>query len=225
MASTMMWGGLMAILTMLWVAAPIASVLLTNMVSGGSSELPVDLRSPPSGYPRRIAFGWDPSGAVDKQQPQIVRENQQAAARLKGSQTPGSIALGQAETRPQAESPASRACGKPPCQQGANRIGPGKQASDVLPVGAGTLYDYDPGPPHTAASGAASTTPPQAGDGRTAVGSSHSDMCNRDAYGAPAMNTAQVDGHPVRAKCMLHCPAPLAVNCTVGLQQPVAGGQ
>ena len=190
-------GGLTTILMILWVAVPTPSVLLTNMVSGGSSELPVDLRSPPSGYPRRIAFGWDPSGAVDKQSPQIVRENQQAAARLKGSQTPGPIALGQAETRPQAESPASRTCGKPPCQQGANRIGPGKQASDVLPVGAGTLYDYDPGPPYTAASGAASTTPPQAGDGRTAVGSSHSEMCNRDAYGAPAMNTAQVDG-PIR---------------------------
>ena len=177
MASLLIMGGLTTILMILWVAVPTPSVLLTNMVSGGSSELPVDPRSPPSGYPRRIAFGWDPSGAVDKQQPQIVRENQQAAARLKGSQTPGSIALGQAETRPQAESPASRACGKPPCQQGANRIGPGKQASDVLPVGAGTLYDYDPGPPHTAASGAASTTPPQAGDGRTAVGSSHSEIC------------------------------------------------
>ena len=146
MASLLIMSGLTPILMILWVAVPTPSVLLTNMVSGGSSELPVDSRSPPSGCPRRLAVGWDPTGAADKQSPQIVRENQQAAARLKGSQTPGSIALGQAETRPQAESPASRACGKPPCQQGANRIGPGKQASDVLPVGAGTLHDYDPGP-------------------------------------------------------------------------------
>ena len=128
----------MAILMILWVAVPIASVLLTNMVSGGSSELPIDPRSPRTGYPSSPAAGWDPTGtALAEQFPEIVRENLQAAAQLKGSQMPGSLAVGQAETRPQAESPASRAWGKTPRQQGAARSGPGKQVSDVLPVGAG----------------------------------------------------------------------------------------
>ena len=133
----------MAILMILWVAAPLTAVLLTNMVSGGSSELPVDLRSPRTGYPSSPAAGWDPTGtALAKQFPEIVRENLQAAAQLKGSQMPGSLAVGQAETRPQAESPASRACGKTPCQQGAVSGGPGKQVTDVLSVGAGMLVDY-----------------------------------------------------------------------------------